>query len=353
MKKYLSLALSIVMILSMILLATSCNNNHVAENDTTTRTVVDMSGKEIEIPNTIDRYCVLYASAINVCAMLDENCAHMNGLVKGWMDWTYRIYPELENKAQIFDKNNVTAEEIIASGAQVVFWSNSAHESLIEPLANAGIACVYVPISDIESLKQVVTIVADVFGTDYAKNMANKYITACDEMISNVNSLTTNIAVEEAQSVLVLRDSSSLTAYGKNHFEGFWATAAHMNYIAGTDDPDGKANLTLEQICEWDPDVIIFEIPADLEALQADPTWSSLSAFKNNKVYNNPSCMNSWAAAGVEYMLQYEWAITTFYPEFATELNMEQDIIKFYNDFFGYNMNEQEVAWILAAQMPQ
>ena len=63
--------------------------------------------------------------------------------------------------------------------------------------------------------------------------------------------------------------------------------------------------------------------------------------------------MNSWAAAGVEYMLQYEWAITTFYPEFATELNMEQDIIKFYNDFFGYNMNEQEVAWILAAQMPQ
>lgn len=352
MKKQSSLLLSLVMVLTMLFSVAGCSSQK-TEQETGTRTVVDMSGKEIEVPNTVDSYCVLYASAINVCAMLDEDCAHMDGLVKGWMDWTYRLYPELKNQAVIFDKNAVTAEEIIETGTQVVFWSNSAHEALIEPLTNAGIACVYVPISDVDSLKQVVSIVADVLGTEYASSMAKKYIDACDKMISNVDSLTANIDAKAAPSVLCLRDTSSLTAYGVNHFEGFWATAAHMDYIAGTDDPNGSANLTLEQIVEWDPENIIFEIPADLDSLYADPVWSSLSAFKNNKVYNNPSCMNSWAAAGVEYLLQYEWAVTTFYPELSGELDLTRDVIEFYKNFFNYDMTEQEVEWILAGEMPQ
>lgn len=235
-----------------------------------------MSGKEIEVPNTVDSYCVIYASAINVCAMLDKDCAHMDGLVKGWMDWTYRLYPELENQAVIFDKNAVTAEEIIETGTQVVFWSNSVHEALIEPLTNAGIACVYAPISDVDSLKQVVSIVADVLGTDYASSMAEKYIDACDKMISDVDSLTAGIDAEFAPSVLCLRDTSSLTAYGVNHFEGFWTSEAHMNFIAGTDDSDGNANLTLEQIVEWDPENIIFEI---------SPTWMPCIPIRYGQVF--------------------------------------------------------------------
>ena len=192
MKKKISLLLSLVMVLTMLFSVAGCSNQK-KEQETGTRTVIDMSGKEIEVPNTVDSYCVLYASTINVCAMLDKDCAHMDGLVKGWMDWTYRLYPNLEKQAVIFDKNAVTAEEIIETGTQVVFWANSGHEALIDALTSAGISCVYVPIGDVDSLKQVVSIVADVLGTEYASSMAEKYVKACDEMISNVDSLTASI----------------------------------------------------------------------------------------------------------------------------------------------------------------
>lgn len=63
--------------------------------------------------------------------------------------------------------------------------------------------------------------------------------------------------------------------------------------------------------------------------------------------------MNSWSAAGVEYLLQYEWAVTTFYPELSGELDLTHDVIEFYKNFFNYDMTEQEVEWILAGEMPQ
>lgn len=351
MKKIISLFLSIVMIFTLVVSITGCSNNK-GIKEAETRKVIDMSGTEVEVPAVVDSYCVLYASAINVCAMLDEGCAHMDGMVKGWMDWTYRLFPNLKEKTKIFDKNSVTAEEIIQTGTQVVFWSNSTHEGLIEPLTQAGIACVYVPIKDVDSLKKVVSIVADVLNTEYARKTAEKYNEECDKMIAEVDALTKGIG-DNGETILCLRDSSSLTVQGKNSFEGFWTNEAHMKYVEASSDSNTKVNVTIEQILEWDPDNILFEIPADLDALKNDPTWSNLSAFKNGKVYNNPSCLNSWSAAGVEYLLQYEWAISTFYPELAASIDMKADLIKFYKDFFDYEMTEQEAGWILAGQMPQ
>ena len=49
-----------------------------------------------------------------------------------------------------------------------------------------------------------------------------------------------------------------------------------MNFIAGTDDSDGNANLTLEQIVEWDPENIIFEI---------SPTWMPCIPIRYGQVF--------------------------------------------------------------------
>ena len=129
MKKVVSVLLCLVMFSSLVSF-TGCSSKK-NEPASGTRTVVDMSGAKVEVPAQIDKYCVLYSSAISICALLDKNMEHMCMCPTIYNGWTYRLCPGLEDHVIPVNKKTVTAEQIVEVGTQVVFCSSSTNQETI------------------------------------------------------------------------------------------------------------------------------------------------------------------------------------------------------------------------------
>lgn len=350
MKKFNSMLMYILMMI-LLLGVTGCSTRE-EKNDMTSRIIVDMLGKEIEIPAVVDNYSVLYSSAVPICGMLDESFEHMNICPKGYGEWMAQIFPDVYEHAKVVDKKNVTAEEIIESGAQVVFWSQSYNEEVVTALEKVGIACVNVKISDEASVIKVTEIIADVFGTEYAKTQAEKYIDLVIKSREDATKIVANIPEENLPSVLVLGGADTLETFGKTDFEYYWASQMRLNFIFSSDDEEERANLTMEQIYEYDPDIIIFEGWTDVNELYSDPVWSNLKAAKNKMLLDTPMVLDVWCKPGAETPLMYSWIISTCYTDYATDLNMEQLLISYYKDMFGYEMTKEEAEIVLTGGIP-
>ena len=103
----------------------------------------------------------------------------------------------------------------------------------------------------------------------------------------------------------------------------------------------------MEQVLEYDPDMIIFEGPVD-EALYSDPVWSELQAAKNGYLIASPFVFDVWPKGGVESIVTYKWAFTLIYPEYAEEIDLKQEIKDYYQTYFGYTMTDEEVDFVLS-----
>lgn len=319
-----------------------------AKADTVNRSVVDLKGNEIQLPETIERYGILYSSAVPMCGMLDENLSHLVLCPTLYADWTYRLFPDLNDHAVVVDKRAVTAEQIIESGAQVVFWSSSTHDELVESLESLGVACVNVAVSNADDLMQAMDIIADTLGTEYAKNQVAKYHLIFDKYQQYAIEHAAAIPENERLSVLVLNDDEDTTGFGENAYEFYWAGLAGFHYILPSDDGADKVTLTMEQIYEFDPDIIVLEGFFDEDTLADDPAWKELRAVQNKLVVAAPSVLDTWSKPGSETPLQYVWAMSKFYPDYASDIDMVAETISFYEEMYQYDMSEDEANEVLA-----
>lgn len=353
MKRVVSCILCTILLLSVVLIGGCAKEPQTTDTNDPTRTVVDMKGKTVTLPETVDNYCVLYSSAVGLCGMMDEGYKHVSILPNLWVyqDWVYRLFPNLPEQAIQVNKRSVTAEQIIEEGAQVVFWSNQSEE-LIEALEDFGIACINVAFTSDEELIQAINIIADVFGTDYAKNMATKY---CDELQQTKNRIIEmgqKVPEGDKRSVLFLGSIETPTSYGKPSYEYGWSVNLNINYVMPEDENVKSVDLTMEQILDYDPDIIIVEAPVD-EAIYSDPVWSELKAVKNGKLVASPYVFDVWPKSGVESIVNYKWAFATIYPEYAADMDMEQEIKDFFKTYFNYSITDDELASTLAGRVPE
>lgn len=304
-----------------------------------THTVVDVSGHSVEVPEKVDAYVSLWVGTVTVCMMLDEG-EHMVGCSK-----TAASYPMFEraySKAKelaYFTDDSVTTEGILETGASVVFYRGKDNADLAEELSKAGIAAIDVEFNTYDEMMTSVDIIADVLNTDYAREKSVAYKAYAKDAIERAQK--TGNEAEEKASVIVIRDASDLKAYGVNRFAGKWATICGGDYALKDGDPDGYVNLTDEQLVEYDPDVIVFVIPGEAEKFTEDPKWSSLSAVKNGRVYENPSAIGTWSNHGAECVLQFGWATEKLYG--YTDTDLVQEVRDFYKEFFGIEFTDTEI----------
>lgn len=352
MKRILSVCLCALFVLGILAMGGCSSKSPNEDSAKAPRSVVDMTGKTVNLPEKVDNYCVLYSSAVGLCGMLDDGYAHVSILPNLWIyeEWVYRLFPNLPEQAITVNKKTVTAEQIIEEGAQVVFWSNQSEE-LIEALEDFGIACVNIAFTSNEELARAANIVADVLGTDYAKSMVEKFCKELQLTETNMSEMSKKVSEEDKQSVLFLGATDVTTAYGKPSYEYGWSSNLNINYVMPADETVKKVDLTMEQILEYDPDVIIIEGPVD-EAIYSDPVWSELKAVKNRRIYASPYVFDVWPKSAVESVVNYQWAFATIYPEYASEINLTQEIKEFYKTFFNYAMTDDEVAAILVGKTP-
>lgn len=316
------------------------------------RTVVDMKGNTIVLPEKVTKYSTVYSSSVPMIAMLDEDMEHCVMYPKsGWFEyWEFKILEGIEEHTVRVNKREVTAEQIVESGTEVFFWSSASHQELVNSLTEMGIACVNVQVTNSEDLLKALDIIAEVLDTDYARSQFVKYKSKLDEYKEYTRKQVEKIPEERKKSILVIGNVDTLVGYGEKTYSADWAKYVGLDYIIPLGDGADQVNLTIEQIYEFDPDIIVANGIFDVETIYADTTWSVMRATQNRMLLSNPSVLDFWSMPTAEAPLQYIWALNKFYPEYAGELNLVDETISFYKEFFDYEMSREDVEAIVAGE---
>lgn len=115
----------------------------------------------------------------------------------------------------------------------------------------------------------------------------------------------------------------------------------------------GGSEVSMEQILNWDPDVILVDNPELLAFMQKDSSWQSLRAIKEEHAYLVPSVPYGFLSdpPSVNRLMGLDWLGKLLYPEAkAYDFKIEDQLKNFYQHFYHVELNEDQIAEVLNLQ---
>jgi len=110
----------------------------------------------------------------------------------------------------------------------------------------------------------------------------------------------------------------------------------------------GLANVGLEEVVLWDPEVIVTNDPNFYRDVWTLPVWNSVTAVRKKRVYLSPHLPFGWFdyPPGANRLIGLEWLAQILYPDlFAFDLKREA--AEFYRRFYHQVPTEAQLARLL------
>lgn len=318
-----------------------------AEEETPeTRTIVDWNNRQVEIPDTVARIvCVGVGALRYTCYMQGQD------LVVGVEDYETKAgMSRLYNYVnfQKFSALPVTGangepfvEAIINVDPQVIVMSAYASVNPDELQEKTGIPVVMVPGSDTtldDKAYETLRIMGELYGKEERAAELTAYLHAIE---ADLAQRTEGIADEDKPAAYVC----GVSFKGAHGFEGTEAFYGPLELIrarnlANTTGQTGAFDIDLEQVLEWDPEIIFVDFNGMSLINQdyaANPDfYNSLTAVKEGRVYSQISFRSS--ASNLETALaDAYYAATILYPEQFADVDIEVKTGEIFEMLLGSN----------------
>jgi iron complex transport system substrate-binding protein len=121
------------------------------------------------------------------------------------------------------------------------------------------------------------------------------------------------------------------------------------NVAGGT--KGGLANVSLEQVLVWNPDVIITIDQDFFAAIHSDPAWSSVAAVRAGRVHLSPKLPFGWVdfPPSVNRLIGLWWLGKVLYPALFPE-DLHALTRDFYGQFYHVTPTDAQIERVLAGR---
>lgn len=374
MRKSVSLILVIYIAIGILTGCSYSNNTtqtQLKESTTTTNrkethTVVDYTGESIEVPNTIERVVIDQIPILSTYMAYFEGSAPYIvgycGSFKTIISETAlkNIAPELmESSDTVYAQSDLNIEEIMKLEPDVIFY-NAGNTQHAEILKASGIPCIGFPTvghetsaDPIERYKEWLKLLEDVFGEP---GKMDAFIAAGTEVINDVKTRIAQIPEDKRPTAMQLfsyADGVPKVA-GAKVFGDYYLQHLGVKNVAA-EETEGFAQVSIEQIYKWDPDIIFDNgpglcsiRPADILANRVEGIdFSNMSAYKTGRVYDTTLGMWNWTTPNPDVPLVLAWMACNTYPEEFADYPLAQTIKDYYKTWYGYDVTDAELEGML------
>ncbi|HFM4758309.1 TPA: ABC transporter substrate-binding protein [Escherichia coli] len=318
------------------------------------RTFTDQIGREVKVPDKVDRIVVLQHQTLNLLVQMNAT-DKIVGVMSNWkqqLGSNYaRLAPELSNKALLGDLTHVDAEKLVALHPQVVFVTNYAPQEMIDKISSLGIPAVAISLRHddegernklnpvmadeeqayVKGLYEGIMLIGNIINKPEEAKALIKATENGRRMVSNRLQL-----LPEEQRVRAYMANPELTTYGSGKYTGLMMKhAGAVNVAAST--IKGFKQVSIEQVIEWNPQVIFVQnrYPAVVNEIQSSPQWQVIDAVKNHCVYLMPEYAKAWGYPMPEAMGIGElWMAKKLYPEKFNDVDMHKIVNGWYRTFY-------------------
>lgn len=313
-----------------------------------TRTVTDMVGRTVEVPEKAERLCALANTPrmLTYLGIADKIVA-ISGFNYEKTDDPTRPYAfankELWKDLPVVGTDSGGAtdyypEEIIAAKPDVVLCSYSA-ELANEIQTKTGVPVVAVSTGRLfdEDYDQALRVLGDVCGVPERAEEVIKYI---KNSLKDLNDRTKDIPDEGKPTVL----TAAVSFKGRHGIEGVGVKskifqAINANDVSKSiDQKVGGFEVDREQIIKWNPEYLFLDT-GGIELVRKDykehpEYFGQLQAFKNGKVYLCPSATNYYSNVEIPLANAY-FDATILYPEQFEDIDFKEKANEIFKFFLG------------------
>ena len=113
----------------------------------------------------------------------------------------------------------------------------------------------------------------------------------------------------------------------------------------------GIAEVSLEQILVWDPEVIFVGRQYSPDLVLKDPRWRDVSAVRTGRVQVIPDGVFYWDSSS-EGVLLLQYMAKILHPALFQDIDLEREVRDYYRAFYGYPLSHEEVVRLLQGQGP-
>ena len=344
-QRLLALLLALVMTLS---LAACGAQKTLTEDENTapeTRVFTDSVGREVTVPAQIEQVAVSGPMAQIVLFALCPD--KLVGISNAWdesaaqyLDTEYYNLPLL---GQLYGgKGELNLETLLESGAQVVIDVGEAKDGIAEDLdalqEQTTIPFVHIS-ATLATMDETYTMLGDLLGMpDEAKALADYCRSTYDRALTIADS------VEKANLLYITGDAGlNVIAQGAYHAE---VIDLLSNNLAVVDDPSSKGTgneVDMEQILNWNPDVILFAPDSIYDTVAGDAAWQGVTAIQNGAYYEVPMGPYNWMGfpPSVQRLLGMLWMAKVLYPE-AADYDLYTEAAEYFELFYHCELTREQ-----------
>nr|WP_238484846.1 ABC transporter substrate-binding protein [Rahnella bonaserana] len=318
------------------------------------RQITDQLGRQVTIPDNVDRVVVLQHQTLNLLVQLDAT-KDIVGVLNNWQKQLgsgyARLAPALLKTPEVGDLTSVNLESVVALHPQVVFITNYAPQEMIDQISQTGIAVVAISLRDdpkgeehkmnpvlpdedkayTEGLKKGIALIGEVVNHQ-------KQAQALIDYTFSQRKLTADRlkSIPPEKRIRTYMANPDLTTYGSGKYTGLMMShAGAMNVAAAT--VKGFKQVAMEQVLAWDPQVIFVQdrYPEVVGQINSDPQWQSIDAVKNHRVYLMPEYAKAWGYPMPEALALGElWMAKKLYPQKFADIDMQKQADAYYQRFY-------------------
>lgn len=322
--------------------------------------VVDQNGEEQQLPGSIDRFVTTALPLPSVYAVTGEPLDKLVGMHPGSASAIKdsvmaAMYPDLLNVPSSFVQGDeINVEELLALKPDaVMYWAEYGNQR--DAMKAAGIPIVGVKTQGdgdaLVTFDSWVEIMGRMFGSTGKTDAVVDYGKRVKEEVAQK---TASIDEKDKPRTLFLfnHDDKKITTSAQGHYGQGWIDAAGGVNVAS--ELSGTPAISMEQIYEWNPDVIIITtfsqtMPEDLyNNTVPGQDWSNVKAVREGRVCKEPIGVYRWFPPSGDAPLMLKWMSETLYPDLF-DYDMEAEIKAYYNEFYSYDISDDQVKGVLSS----
>ena len=319
------------------------------------RTIVDMRGDEIRVPDPLERVALFGGPTGQVAYLMgarDKICAFSKAMKAS--DLLAELDPSIKTvPAPRGTAGNINLETMIMANPQLVV-AGDPDGSIVS--RKTGLPVAYLE-SDMgggqKMLKEEIRFYARVFD---AQARGERYIDYLDRITGLIRSRVADINPADRKVVFHGYGPDHLVTLGGDTFikeRIEIAGCINATDMVGSKGKQeglhfGLAEISMEQVLMWNPDLLVIDSGSP-QSLFKDARWATVKAVQQKQVFFQPVGIfildRPTAEAAVLHPL---WLAKMAYPDRFEDVDLVAEVMHFYNTLMGLKVTQEQAGKILS-----
>lgn len=271
--------------------------------------------------------------------------------------WALKFFPELKGIPNDASGSAPDLERLLKLNTDLVIYPRGRVN--VAKIEGSGIPAVcpfnndFVPKSIDEYMaefKRQILFFGEILGPD-ATARAQKYCRYVEEINAKILAITSKMPQNKKPKVYYGKIMDVFSTQGNNTVMRWYTELAGGIYLP-KDLQKYYAEVNMEQVMAWDPDIILLGMYGSFNAEKAGQKLKNLLACKSGKVYNIPAGMFFWDMTSCETALLPLFLGKKFHPDLFKDWDIIKEMKTFYSEIYRINISDEDAEKILKALPP-